>query len=231
MQIAGQYNWGQDGRFEFKGEALQLLGSTFASRPLLQFSSPCMFDQLFLLQFLHFFLSTCLQHFLPLSAGLMYSASSVFHAFSRDPLLPPININSLLTSLEVQNIFYCTGSVKSGLRVKCRWVFEICQKDTRQQCVRANDGKGGKAKMIVKLNCRRKRGKIGKKRGEIGRRRNYRMENRKQEPRPASWGNLEENVGRNKVGVKLLKEEDRQVITTWNGTLKFWGWETLKFCA
>ena len=157
----------------------------------------------------------------------------VFSVFSISCIQPgspfaPININSLLTSLEVQNIFYCTGSVKSGLRVKCRWVFEICQKDTRQQCVRANDGKGGKAKMIVELNCRRKRGEIGKKRGEIGRRRNYRMENRKQKRRPASWGNLEENVGRNKVGVKLLKEEDRQVITTWNGTLKFWGWETLK---
>ena len=68
--------------------------------------------------------------------------------------------------------------------------------------------------MIVELNCRRKRGEIGKKRGEIGRRRNYRMENRKQERRLASAGNLDENVGRNKVGVKLLKEEDRQVITT-----------------
>ena len=40
-----------------------------------------------------------------------------------------------------------------------------------------------------------------------------------------------ENDARDKVGVKLLKEEDRQVITSWNGTLKLWGSETLKFRA
>ena len=43
-------------------------------------------------------------------------------------------------------------------------VFEICQKDTRRQCVRANDGEGGgKAKMVVRQNCR------GKKRQKLAR--------------------------------------------------------------
>ena len=65
--------------------------------------------------------------------------------------------------------------------------------------------------MIVELNCRRKRGKIGKKRGEIGRKCNQGMENRKEETELVSW----ENVERYKVGLKLLKGEDRQqVITT-----------------
>ena len=149
MQIAGQYNWGQDGRFEFKGEALQLLGSTFASRPLLQFSSPCMFDQLFLVQFLHFFLSTCLQHFLPLSAGLMYSASSVFHAFSRDPLLPPSTSTHFwpLSKCKISSI------AVQVLKVACESNVAECLKFVKRTHGGGNVlelmmGKGGKQKWL-----------------------------------------------------------------------------------
>ena len=77
-------------------------------------------------------------------------------------------------------------------------VFEICQKDTRRQCVRANDGEGGKAKMVVRQNCR------GKKRQKLARNEarlagsvitEWKTENRKQNP--FLLGNLEENVERN----------------------------------
>ena len=68
-------------------------------------------------------------------------------------------------------------------------------------------GKGGrKQKWSSNKIAAEKAAKIDKKRGEIGRKRNYRMENRKQ--KRCFLGNSE----RNKVGVKLLKEEDRQVI-------------------
>ena len=64
-------------------------------------------------------------------------------------------------------------------------VFEICQKDTRRQCVRANDGEGGKAKMVVRQNCR------GKKRQKL------------QEMRQ-DWQEAKLQNGKQKTGNKTL---------------------------
>ena len=74
-------------------------------------------------------------------------------------------------------------------------MFEICQKDTRPQCVRANDGKGGKAKMIVELNCRRKR--LARKEARLagGVITEWKTENRKEDLLPEEiWRKMLEEI-------------------------------------